>query len=456
MAGIGFELRSILRERKLTSVLTAFGYSAMLSSGPYFVSILSIIFAGWLAYTFVEDKVLVRQFQVSVTYLIAFSLIYTGASQLVFTRYISDVIFVKEFRRIMPNFAGVVVLNMITGFLVCLGFVVYAFRDQGYLYAILFLFSFTTLCGVWMTTILLTSLKNYKYILLSFSAGYGVFVLLSYFLVNYGLNGLMFSFLAGQAVLFALLAGYTMHSFRSEMLLEFDFTNLKKIYPSLVLTGFFYNMGVWADKFVFWLNGSTSQSVVGPLRASVLYDIPVFLAYLTMAPGMASLFLKLEGEFAEIYDRYYKAVREGATLDKLYDLGDEVVDSARTLVLDVMRIQAIGLIFVFLFEVVIFRFFGLSLVYIPLFNVLSIGTFLQLLFIAILSLAFYFDRRREAFLMSLAFVLLNLSLSQLSILLGPYYYGYGFVVSLFVSNIMGIVLLRRFLYEIHYQTFMLR
>ncbi len=456
MAGIGFELRSILRERKLTSIIRAFGYSAMLSSGPYFVSILSIIFAGWLAYTFVEDKVLVRQFQVSVTYLIAFSLIYTGISQLVFTRYISDVVFVKEFDRILPNFMGVVVLNMLTGFVVCLGFVIYAFMDVGFVYAILFLFGFTTLCGVWMTNILLTSLKSYKYILYSFASGYGVFVLLSYLLVGYGLDGLMLSFLVGQAVLFALLAGYMVYSFRSETLLEFDFTNLKKIYPSLVLTGFFYNMGVWADKFVFWFNESTSQNVAGPLRASALYDIPVFLAYLTIAPGMASLFLKLEGEFAEVYDRYYKAVREGATLDKLYDLGDEVVDSARTLILDVMRIQAIGLIFVFLFEVLIFKFFGLSLLYIPLFNVLSMGTFLQLLFVAILSLAFYFDRRKEALVMSFTFVVLNLSLSQLSILLGPYYYGYGFVISLFVASIMGIILLRRFLYDIHYQTFMLR
>ncbi len=456
MAGIGFELRSILRERRLTSIVAAFGYSAMLSSGPYFVSILSIIFAGWLAYTFVEDKVLVRQFQVSVTYLIAFSLIYTGASQLMFTRYISDVVFVKEYQRVLPNFTGVVVLNMVSGFLVCLAFVLYAFRDMDFLYAVLFLFSFTTLCGVWMTNILLTSLKSYKYIVCSFVAGYGVFIGLSYLLVKYGLNGLMLSFLTGQAVVFSLLAGYIVYSFRSEMLLEFDFTDARKTYPSLILTGLFYNMGVWADKFVFWFNEATSQAVVGPLRASVLYDIPVFLAYLTIAPGMASLFLKLEGEFAEVYDRYYKAVREGATLDKLYDLGDEVVDSARTLVLDVMRIQAIGLIFVFLFEVLIFRFFGLSLLYIPLFNLLSIGTFLQLLFISILSLAFYFDRRKEALAVTSVFFILNLSLSQLSILLGPYYYGYGFVISLIVASIMGIVLLRRFLYEIHYQTFMLR
>ena len=456
MAGIGFELRSIIRERKLSSIVRAFGYSAMLSSGPYFISILSIIFASWLAYRYVEHGAMVRQFQVTITYLIAFSLIFTGATQLLFTRYISDMLFVKEFWRVMPNFMGVVFLNMSVGFVVGLVFVLWAFKGVGFLYGVLFLFSFTPLCGVWMTTILLTSLKSYKYILYSFGAGYGSFIVLAFLLMGYGLEGLMFAFMFGQAVLFTMLSAYIIYSFRSDRILEFDFTNARKIYPSLILTGFFYNLGVWADKFVFWFNEPTSQVIIGPLRASALYDIPVFLAYLTIAPGMASLFLKLEGEFAEIYDRYYKAVREGATLDKLYDLGDEVVDSARTLILDVMRIQAIGLIFVFLFEVVIFKFFGLSILYIPLFNILSIGTFLQLLFIGLLSLAFYFDRRREALITSFTFVVLNFAFSQFTVFLGPYYYGYGFALSLFVANLMGIILLRRFLYEIHYQTFMLR
>ncbi len=455
MAGIGFELKRILRDRKLTSVLRAFGYSAMLSSGPYFISILSIIFSGWLAYRFVEDKALVRQFQVSVTYLVAFSLVYAGFSQFVLSRYVSDRIFEKRFQAVLPNFMGALVLNMLSGFIICAVFVILAFKGTGTLYSILFLFTFTTLCGVWTINILLTSLKSYRYILYSFLAGYGTFLALSYLLAGYGLRGLMSSFLTGQAILMVMLSGHLIRSYRSEKIVDFDFTRSDRIYPSLILTGFLYNTGVWADKFVFWFNEATSESIIGPLRASVMYDIPVFLAYLTIAPGMASLFLKVEGEFAEVYDRYYKAVTEGATLDRLYSIGDEMVDSARTIILDVLRVQAIGTIFVFLFERLIFRFFGLSLLYIPLFNILSIGTFLQLMLMSILALAFYFDKRREALILSGVFFFLNLVFSQVSISLGPYYYGYGFVLSLLVSSLLGVIFLRRFFNEVHYQTFML-
>ena len=59
----------------------------------------------------------------------------------------------------------------------------------------------------------------------------------------------------------------------------------RKSFLSLALTGFFYNLGVWVDKFVFWANPLVSDPVIGPLRASIIYDIPIFLAYLSIVPG---------------------------------------------------------------------------------------------------------------------------------------------------------------------------
>ncbi len=44
MAGIGFQLKKILEERSLTSVLKTFGYSGILSSGPW---VISMVISGW-------------------------------------------------------------------------------------------------------------------------------------------------------------------------------------------------------------------------------------------------------------------------------------------------------------------------------------------------------------------------------------------------------------------------
>ena len=46
MAGIGFELQKILKDNNLLSVVKAFGYSAVLSSGPWVISMVIILAMG--------------------------------------------------------------------------------------------------------------------------------------------------------------------------------------------------------------------------------------------------------------------------------------------------------------------------------------------------------------------------------------------------------------------------
>ena len=75
--------------------------------------------------------------------------------------------------------------------------------------------------------------------------------------------------------------------------------------------GLLYNLAIWIDKIVFWFAADTGMNVIGPLRASVIYDMPVFLAYLSIIPGMAVFLVRFETDFVEWYDKFYNAVREG-------------------------------------------------------------------------------------------------------------------------------------------------
>ena len=52
--------------------------------------------------------------------------------------------------------------------------------------------------------------------------------------------------------------------------------------------------------------------MVGPLRSSLIYDLPIFLAYLAVIPGMAVFLLRIETDFAEAHGRFFDAVRGGA------------------------------------------------------------------------------------------------------------------------------------------------
>lgn len=56
MAGIGFQLKKILEERTLTSVAKTFGYSAILSSGPWVISMIIILGIGLTNIYFFQTK----------------------------------------------------------------------------------------------------------------------------------------------------------------------------------------------------------------------------------------------------------------------------------------------------------------------------------------------------------------------------------------------------------------
>jgi len=118
-------------------------------------------------------------------------------------------------------------------------------------------------------------------------------------------------------------------SYPSDRFIEFDFLRKKRMFMSLIWTGFFFNLGVWIDKYIFWYTPSTGIPVIGPFNASLIYDLPIFLAYLSIIPGMAVFLVRMETDFVEYYQKFYDAVREGGTLDYIHEMRDEMVSIAR-------------------------------------------------------------------------------------------------------------------------------
>ena len=138
MAGIGFELEKILNKKRLFSIFKAYSYSAAISSGPWLISIISILISGYIAKIYIKQPEIIAQFQVTVTYLIALSLIFTGFFQLSFTRYIADLIFEKEYCQILPNLMGAILFNMVIGFLIVFPFSLFFIKDTNVIYSLLF------------------------------------------------------------------------------------------------------------------------------------------------------------------------------------------------------------------------------------------------------------------------------------------------------------------------------
>lgn len=456
MAGIGFEFRKLLQKDSYWGIFQAYGYSGIVSSGPWILSIIGILIVGIYSAAIVEPSVAVVQFQVSITYLFMASLVLTGIVQLAYTRYIADRLFENRKDLVTPTFNGLLLIVTLTSGIVGTAAVFSLFPDQSNLYRLLMLGAFVIMCDIWCATIILSGLKQYKVIVTMFGIGYIIVVGGALLLRPLGMEGLLLGFVLGH---FVLLLGMLMMIFRNypgEIFIGFDFLDKRKIYVALAWTGLFYNLGIWIDKIMFWYNPDTGTQIVGLLHHSVIYDLPMFLAYLSIIPGMAVFLVRIETDFVDFYVKFYDSVRDGGSLDYLNEIRDEMVFAIRQGIFEIIKIQGITVLIVFIAGPSLLRWAGISELHLPLLYVLVVGASLQVVFLGLLNVFFYLDKRTIVALLTLLFVVLNIALTALSFYLGPAFYGYGYAVSLLICVLVAMQWLEHRLSRLEFETFMLQ
>ena len=457
MAGIGFELRKLLKKRSYSGLLQAYMYAGVISSGPWILSIVGILVIGIMSLGIVVPNVLITEFQVTVTYLILGSLVLTGFVQLSFTRFVADRLFAGDEDAVLPNFNGLLVVVFAVAVAISLPLAALYFPDESVLYRCLLVMGLAVMSCIWVATIFLTGLKHYKAIIVIFAIGYGATVILALGL-RYWLNmeGLLLGFVLGHFVLLMGMIWLIYRSYRSSRFVAFDIWGKDQMYRSLMITGVLINFGVWVDKLMFWYYPATGQPVIGILSASVIYDFPIFLAYLSVIPGMAVFLVRIETDFVEYYGKFYDAVREGATLDYIERMRNHMVYYVQRGLLDIAKIQGITVMVVFVLGADLLNWLGISTLYLPLLYVDVVGAALQVIFLGIVNVLFYLDERKSALWLCAVLTLSNILFTALSLMLGAAWFGYGFAGAMALTVIVGVTMLNRKLERLEYKTFMLQ
>ena len=457
MAGIGFELRKLLRKQTYTGLLQAYAYAGIISSGPWVLSIIGILLIGVFSLGAIDSNASITQFQVTVTYLFLISLILTGLVQLSFTRYVADQLFLENNDAIMPNFNGLLLLSMSLSLLLALPAAAFLFPEQSALYRLLFAIGLTVMSAIWITTVFLTGMKHYHAIVLIYFLGYATTIGLALALRHVsGLEGLLLGFVIGHVLLLMGMVWLVYRNYNSDRFIAFDIWKPGAMYRSLMASGFLFNLGAWIDKIMFWYHPDTGQAVIGPLHASVIYDIPIFLAYLSVIPGMAVFLVRIETDFVEYYVKFYDAVREGATLDYIERMRNQMVYYVRRGLFDIAKIQAIAVLVTLVLGEAILRFLGISTLYLPLLYIDVIGAALQVVMLGILNVLFYLDQRRAVLTLTGLLPVFNLVFTALSLQLGANWFGYGFAFAMLLTVLLGLWILGRKLDDLEYLTFMLQ
>lgn len=456
MAGIGFKLRQMVEPESYLSLVKAYGYSGLVASGAWIIATGAIIIAIlFINFDFINE-LYIRQFQVTITFLIVNSFVLSSFAQHSYTRYVSDRLFEKKMGRILPSLISIsLVITAVYGVLAYL-LVDWMFPKQTYLYRLFFCASFVMLVNIWPSTNLLVGLKKTNELLFSYLLGYGVMLVCAFFLKESKLVGLMFSFFLGQFFLFGALMLFIVKNFFSDELIDFEFYSRQKTHFSLAFVSLFFNLGCWIDKYIFWYYPETGFSVIGIIHASTVYDLPMFVAFMLMIPAFTVFVFRVEIDFAIYYDYYYDAIRSGGSFREILEKRDQLVAKSTEAIMDTLKVQGLVLLFVFLFGAKIMNYFGIPDLhyYLLRIDVLSVTFFLIL--IAILNILFYLDRRREALQLTAFLLITNTLFTLITLKLGVLYYGYGFCLSLFLSCLGGIYYLDQDFRRLEFKAFMQR
>ncbi|MBF0452863.1 MAG: exopolysaccharide Pel transporter PelG [Candidatus Magnetomorum sp.] len=449
MAGIGFELKRIMRHETFLSEFTAYLYSAMISSGPWLMSILCLAVLG--IFRGGEDASAHELFRSTVVYTYASSLIFSGILQLVCTRYLADQLYGQKIDHVLTTFYTCTVIILSAGSL--LSFFGLWLFEISLLHKFLGVILFLVINMIWLSMIFLSAVKDYHSVVFSFAIGSIVSIVLVFQLGSFmGVEGDVLGYLIGQAITLFWLIARLLAEFPPSKFWDSELFLYFRKFWDLACIGFCFNLGIWVDKFVFW-TAPDSNVIVPYFRTHNLYDSPLFFSYLTIVPTLAMFMLKIETSFYDHYRKYYSKVMGKKDMANILEEKNMMITTLKESIREIFIIQGAVTLMCIVFTPEIIQALNFSALQAPIFRVTLIGAFLNILLVINVIILFYFDQRKSVLLVTMVFLSCNFGFSLLTTKLGIQYYGYGYTYCCLFSLLTAFQQLDSKLKNLEYITF---
>ncbi len=451
MAGIGFVLRKLTRQDDLLGILQGFAHSALASNGPWLFTVLAL---GGLSLFAVDagNRIALDEFRLVIVYNFSLSLVFSGPLLVVITRVLADAIYDADVRRAPSMLAGSAMLMVATQLppALLLYFSIGSFEPAVALLAVLNLLAVSCL---WLVSVFLSALKDYRSITNAFLAG-----MLTALGAGWALRdtpnaaGLLAGFTGGVVTTLSLLLAKILAEYPYTVRRPLEFLPKFRPYWMLALSGLVYNVAIWVDKWVMW---SAPEAVTAPsgLVTYPHYDSAMFLAYLTITPSMAIFMMVVETRFYEAYIHFYRELQRHANLERILANHRQLVRTLVEGMRNMMVIQGTVSVAVILLAPQIFEAAGLDFLQIGMFRLGVLGSLFQVLVLMLLILLAYFDFRGPVLAVQACFLLANAGFTWWNLQFGFAYYGYGFFLACLLSFVLAYLVTARYLAELPYQTF---
>ncbi|MEG0766674.1 MAG: exopolysaccharide Pel transporter PelG, partial [Clostridia bacterium] len=205
MAGIGFELKKLFVGRSLFQKARAYAYASMVCSGTTLLAVVLLVGLGrlakWAGASPRESEVLV----VLTVYAMLGSMLLTALLQMLLSRYTADMIYGKQYDRILPSLYGGTLLLMVPGG-IAYAILLSQSHDISLINRALDWFLLMEMILVWLQMAYITAVKDYRRILLGFLFGVCAALIFGFVLLQAGISVI-------TALLTATLMGYGVMAF---------------------------------------------------------------------------------------------------------------------------------------------------------------------------------------------------------------------------------------------------
>ena len=419
MAGIGFELRSVLERGGIIRFVTVSLAGTAIVAGPWLLSVLGIFLIQHFAFAMLSEGPTL--FLAVVVYSYAFSLVAASGLHYVFSRWVSDLMYEKrEAEAGSALLAGLVTTAVLSVLLGAAGVLPFSLRGV-VSHPVLFSFSavllFVTINLTWVLMSFVSLLREYAGILVAYLVGSLCSFLAAMALGrSLGTAGALLGYALGQLLIAAALAVMSFRRFRPKTLPLPAMASYLGRYRLLFLTGLVYAWATWMDKILFWFTFGA------PVRGSWLsvfdaYDIPVFFAVLTLIPGLLFFTVRTETSFYPRLREFLRALGSG-TYKKIQEKKYGMIRVMNRGLKEQAVLQGVcTVVFLILTPRIAQGLFGGSADPTILGLTLT-AVFFHSVFLSLMIFLFYFELYGSALISALVYFLTNAAVGVVTVLLG--------------------------------------
>lgn len=437
MAGIGVKLNKIFQKNTITSDIIGFGYSTVVTIAPMLVVIADILLMRYFL-GFSDVLYSTRMlFACTVLYIFIFGLLSASPFNAVLSKYISDVIYDERYEDILPCYYVGLVMNISLSCLIGIPFCIWEYV-VGH---IDIFYVFTGFCGyislviVFYSMIYLSICKDYQRISLFFGIGMVWAFLQSLFLYH------ICGWPAAESMLLSLTTGFFIIACLETALIKRYFVinsnryrpvlRYFKKYWQLVLTNFFYILGLYIHNFVFWTT-DLKMTVANSFVCAPSYDMATCIAMFTNISASVIFISRVEMHFHERYRDYSEAVIGGKGAD-IETAKKRMFGQLSNELMNLVRIQFIISVILYLLCVVILPQIGYAGRIMRIYPCVCAGYFILFLMYSAIIFLYYYNDTKGSLATAFCFCIVTFAGSIIASYLSDIWYGIGVVAGSFVG-----------------------